>query len=351
MKQLVTMRDVAVRAGVSPATVSNALSGRRGVDPALAERVCAAAAALDYRVDRLASQLRSGRARVIAVLVPAIDNPYFTALIAALERLVRADGYVLVVASAADSDAVERERLAALLAWRPAGLVVTPTGDGFASRDLVAEADLPYVVLDRVPDAPGADSVTIDNAAAAALAARHLIALGHVDVLVVASTLRLANIRERAGGIAATYAALGLPAPPVLEGGLTFEAIGARLRAAMTSVGRPTAIVALTNFATLGVLAALGDQGLDVPGDISLIGFDDYAWMRVARPSITAVAQPVEALAAAAWQRLRQAFEAPPQSPRRLMLPAKLEIRGSTRAIGPPVGAVTVEPPQSQGPR
>lgn len=335
MKQPVTMRDVAARAGVSAATVSNVLSGRRGVDPALAERVRAAARALDYRVDRLASQLRTGRARVVAMLVPSIENPYFTALIAALERLVRADGYDLVVASAADSDAVERERLTALLGWRPAGLIVTPTGDGFSGRDLVAEARLPYVVLDRVADAPGADSVTIDNEAAAGLAARHLIGLGHADILVVASTLKLANIRERAAGIAAAYATLGRPPPSVLEGGLTFEAIGARLRAHAAVAGRPSAIIALTNFATLGVLAALAEEGLDVPGDVSLIGFDDYAWMRVARPSITAVAQPIEALAEAAWQRLQAAFDGPPTPPRRLMLAAKLEIRGSTRAIGP----------------
>jgi DNA-binding LacI/PurR family transcriptional regulator len=337
MRKPATMRDVAIAAGVSTATVSNVLSGRRGVDADLAERVRAAAQRLDYRVDRVASQLRSGRTRVVAVLVPSIENPYFTALIAALERLVRADGYDIVVASASDTAEIERERLAALMAWRPAGLIVTPTGDDFLSHDLIAEAGLPYVVMDRVGDAPGADSVTIDNAAAARLAADHLIALGHGDILVVASSLGLANIRARAAGIAAAYAAVGRPAPPVLEGGLTFEAIGDRFARHIAANGRPSAVIALTNFATLGVLAALADHALDVPGDVSLIGFDDYAWMRVARPSITAIAQPVEAMAAAAWQRLQHAFAGDQGAPQRLQLAARLEIRGSTRSVGPPL--------------
>lgn len=337
MKKPATMRDVAIAAGVSAATVSNVLSGRRGVDADLAERVRAAALALDYRVDRVASQLRSGRTRVVAVLVPSIENPYFTALIAALERLVRADGYDIVIASASDAPEIERERLAALMAWRPAGLIVTPVGDDFLSHDLIAEASLPYVVLDRVGDAPGADCVTIDNAAAAGLAASHLIALGHSDILVVASSLGLANIRARAAGVAAAYAAIGRPAPPVLEGGLTFEAIGGRFARHIAAAGRPSAVIALTNFATLGVLAALADHTLDVPGDVSLIGFDDYAWMRVARPSITAIAQPVEAMAAAAWRRLRRAFAGDNGAPERIQLAARLEIRGSTRSVGPPL--------------
>ncbi|MBP0649668.1 substrate-binding domain-containing protein, partial [Mycobacterium tuberculosis] len=147
-------------------------------------------------------------------------------------------------------------------------------------------------MLDRVADVPGADSITIDNAAAAGEAARHLLGLGHRDVLVVATSLKLSNIRERAAGVAAAFAAHGLPPPPILEGGVTFEAIGRRFAAHLARHGRPSAVIALTNFATLGVMSALGDLGLTIPDDVSLTGFDDYAWMRVGRPSITAVAQP-----------------------------------------------------------
>lgn len=330
-----TMRDVATRAGVSTATVSNVLGQRKPVDPALAERVRRAAAELDYHVDRAASLLRTGRAQVIAILVPSIENPYFTALIAAIERAVRLEGFDIIVASGNDEDAAERARLAALLSWKPAGVVVVPSTDAFAGRDLLDFADVPYVVVDRVPDEPGADAITVDNEAAAGDAARHLLALGHDKILVVASSLALANIRERCEGVRRATRTAGSPPPAVLEVGMSFEEIGGRVERCFAVHGRPTGIIALTNFATLGVIASLGRLGLKVPDDLSLVGFDDYTWMRVSTPPITAVAQPVERMAAAAWARLADRIAGEEHAPARLKLPCRLEIRKSTRSVGP----------------
>jgi DNA-binding LacI/PurR family transcriptional regulator len=337
MKKPPTMRDVAALAGVSPATVSNVLSERKSVDPDMVQRVRKAADELGYQVDRFASQLRSGRTQIVAVLVPAIDNPYFTSLIGALERHARADGYDIIIASSNDTDEGERGRLATLMSWRPAGIVIAPTGDSFAGRDLLNDGRVPYVVLDRVPDDPGADSVTVDNIAAAADAAHHLLALGHRSILVVASSLKLANIRERYHGICDTYEKAGLPRPAVVEGGMTFQSIHERIRPALAAAERPTGIIALTNFATLGVKAALNEMGLAIPSDISLIGFDDYAWMQAGSPPISAVAQPVEALASAAWDRLRASINGEAHAPTRQKLTCRLEIRQSTRAVGSPL--------------
>ncbi len=91
----------------------------------------AAAAALDYRIDRAASQLRSGKARVVAVLVPSLENPFFTSIVAGLERAANREGYDIIVASANDDAAIEAARLAALLSWRPSGVIVIPSTDAF----------------------------------------------------------------------------------------------------------------------------------------------------------------------------------------------------------------------------
>ena len=335
-----TMRDVAQRAGVSPATVSNVLGQRKPVDPALAERVRRAAAELDYAVDRAASQLRSGKAQVVAILVPSLENPFFTALIAAVERSLSRDGYDIIVASSGDDAATERKRLAALLSWRPAGVVVVPTTDNFASRDPLDGARVPYVTVDRVADDPDLDAVTVDNAAAARVAAGHLLELGHRQLLVVASSLALANIRERCDGARAAWRAAGLAEPAVLEVGLSFDEIAERIDAHLERCGRPTAVLALTNFATLGVIAAFGRRDIAIPADVSLVGFDDYRWMAVATPSITAVAQPVERMGAAAWERLRARIAGGGDAPSRLKLACRLEIRQSTRAVGPPLPTI-----------
>lgn len=329
----VSMREVAARAGVSTATVSNVLSGRKAVDPLLAERVRAAAAALDYRVDRAASQLRSGKARVVAVLVPSLENPFFTSIVAGLERAANREGYDIIVASANDDEAIEAARLAALLSWRPSGVIVIPSTDAFPGRRTIEAAGVPYVVVDRVAADDWADAVMVDNAGAARLAADHLLGLGHARVLVAASSLRLANIRERCDGIAAAFARSGLDAPEITEVGLTFDTVAARLDGRLAAFDRPSAILALTNFATLGVLAALSRLAIRVPDDVSLVGFDDYAWMRAAAPSITAVRQPVDRMAEEAWQRLlgRLAGESGP--PLRLRLPCSLEVRASTTRL------------------
>lgn len=327
-------------AGVSPATVSNVLTGRR-VRADSASRVKEAAASLGYAVDRAASQLRSGRARVVAMLVPSLENPFFTSVVAAVERRLRADDYDLVVASSADDAATERTRLKALLSWRPAGVIVIPCADEFAAAGLLEAAGTPYVIVDRIGGEHGADTIAVDNVAAGREAARHLIELGHENLLIVASTLTLGNIKLRCKGIAEACAAVGLEEPTLLEAGFELEGAVGRLQAWLRTHERPSAIIALTNFATLGVLASLGRFSITIPADVSLVGFDDYAWMRAAAPSITAIRQPVESMAELAWERLRARIGGDGGPPVQAMLPVSLVIRSSTARglAGEPVGA------------
>ena len=218
-----SIRDVATRAGVSVATVSNVLRGTKAARPEVAARVREAAQTLGYAADRAASVLRSGQNRVVAALIPSLDNPFFTALVASLERCARAAGYDIIIASAGEDEAAERRHLGALLAWRPAGVLVLPRNDDFLSRDLLARAGLPYVVVDRPANDLEVDLISSDNRDAGEQAARHLAALGHRRLLVVASSLGLANIRERSDGVLKTAIELRIGTPQLLEVGPSFE--------------------------------------------------------------------------------------------------------------------------------
>jgi DNA-binding LacI/PurR family transcriptional regulator len=324
------MADVARRAGVSPATVCNVLGSRKPVDRELALRVRAAVAELGYEVDRVASQLRSGKARIITLLVPSLENPFFTAFIAAIERCVRDEGYDIVVASSGDDEATERARLSALLSWRPAGLVVIPCTDAFAARGQLDALGIPYVIADRATGGQNADTVGVDNEHAAAMAASHLLDLGHRDVLLVASSLTLANIRERCVGVGRAFADAGVPPPRLVEVGQTFDAAADRLTEWLGEHAPPTAMIALTNFATFGALAAFARIGVRVPEQVSLVGFDDYAWMNAAAPSITAVRQPVEQVGCEAWNRLQSRIAGDASPPVHLRLACELKVRHST---------------------
>lgn len=334
------MTDVARRAGVSPATVSNVLAGRKAVDANLAARVRQAAAELDYQIDRAASRLRGGKARVIGILVPSLENTFFTSLIAAVERHLQEEGYDILVASANDDERVERRRLAALLSWRPAGIVIVPTHDSFANRDLLDAAELPYVVLDRVGTDPRTDIVSIDNVQAGYDAAAHLIDLGHRDIWVVASALTLLNIRQRCEGVQHACKQAGIPLPKLLEVGMTFDAVAESLEGQFGTSGRPSAVIALTNFATMAVLATFSKNQINVPADVSLVGFDDYAWMAASDPSITAIRQPVNGMGKAAWDRLRRRIDGVSTTPTRHELTAHLTVRQSTRGVSLPIGTL-----------
>jgi DNA-binding LacI/PurR family transcriptional regulator len=328
----VSINDVAKMAGVSPATVSNAITGRKKVSAELARKVEAAVKALEYRPDPLASTLRSGDARIVAVLVPDLDNPFFTSIVSAVEYFVGADSYEVIVASSRGEDAVECAKLKAILAWRPAGLIVIPSTDEFLGRDIIDAFRTPYVIADRTTGNPNADTVSIDNEGAGAIGADHLIALGHRNVLIAASSLRLANIRQRCAGAAKAFAEHGLPKPEVVELGLDTDAACQRLSQWFDRNRAPTAIQALTNFTTLSVLTAAAERGRQIPKDISLLGFDDYAWMSARATPLTAICQPVREMGRALWERLGARIRGEVSPPVHVQFACELRVRASTAA-------------------
>jgi DNA-binding LacI/PurR family transcriptional regulator len=324
--------DVAKLAGVSPATVSNVLTGRKAVSPKLAKKVAAAVKALDYRADPLASMLRSGDAKIVAILVPDLDNPFFTSIVSAVEQCLGKDSYEVIVASSHDDDAVERSKLRAILAWRPAGLIVVPCTGEFSGRELIEASNTPYVIGDRVTLNPNADTVSLDNEEAGRAAARHLLGLGHKEILIAATSLNLANIRQRCNGAAEVLRSKGLPEPRIVELGFDIENAAARLSEWFDRNSPPTAIQALTNSTTLAALMAIAEHDLRLPRDISLIGFDDYTWMRARATPLTAIAQPVREMGRLLWERLSARIKGDDSLFQHVLLPCELKLRHSTTA-------------------
>lgn len=330
-----TIKDVARLAGVSTATVSNVFSGSKPVNAELRKRVEKAASDLSYQVDRAASQLRSGQTRVIGVLVPDLDDVFFTSLVSRLEVRAQQDGYDVIVASSRDDPALELSRLRALLGWRPSGLVAVPCTDTVPGI-LADEAHrLPIVLADRVVTQGAiADTVTIDNREAGEIAARHLVAMGHRDIVIAASHLSVAPIRERVQGADAFFQQAAGRAATVVELGSN-GARGADLFANwLDRHARPTAVLALTNVITLAVLSALASRRIDVPEEVSLIGFDDYPWMSARKTALTAIRQPVDEMAGAIWERLRARMAGDEEAPRPIGLNTSLQVRDSVRNLG-----------------
>jgi DNA-binding LacI/PurR family transcriptional regulator len=319
---------VASRAGVSTATVSNVLNARRSVAPELAERVRSAVADLGYIADLGASRLRSRKSSVAGVVVPDLANPFFGEFVAALEHAARRDGYDLLIVSAGEDPAQEAARLRTLLTWRPAGLIIVPSGNEMGGLDAALAARVPLVAADRFPAGAAMDVVAVDNRAAAADVTRHLIAGGRRHILLAAEDLSIGNIHERYDGV--RLAAGAEAEVELIEVGRTLADSRARLTERLVRGLPPDALFTLNNIATLGALGALAAAGLHVPRDIALVGFDDEEWMRAVSPPLTAVRQPVEMLGREAWGRLMARIGGDVSPPRQIRLACTLEIRASS---------------------
>lgn len=346
-----TIKDVAARAGVSIATVSNVFSGNKPVNADLQKRVRMAARELAYEVDRAASQLRSGQAKVVGVLVPDLDDVFFTSLVSQIELRAQDDGYDIIVASSRDDTGIEASRLRAMLAWRPSGLIVVPSSDAVPAVLAAEVARLPMVFADRVPPQGSiVDTVAIDNREAGSIAARHLLTLGHRDVLIAASHLSISPIRERIAGAAELMLDTVGRQPTVIELGSNAERGAEILRHWLERHERPTAVIGLTNVTTLSALSALARLRIDIPDPVSVIGFDDYPWMSARRTGLTAVRQPVSDMAAAAWERLRLRMAGRQDAPRAIVLSTSLQVRDSTMALRQPPAEVATVSPVRRGP-
>lgn len=324
----VSIKDVSALAGVSTATVSNVFSGRKPVNDELQNRVRKAAEALGYQPDKAASQLRSGRTRVVAVLVPDLIDTFFATMVTRLESLAHEHGYEVIVASSRDDPDMERSRLQALLAWRPAGIIAVPC------TNIVPEAltvGLPLVLVDRVAlPCTLADTITIDNREAGEIAARHLVEHGHRDILIAASDMAIFPIENRV--IAASEhirRETGMQAT-VVQLGTSVEKGAATLSRWLERHPVPDAVIATTNVTTLAALSALAAFRVSIPDRTSIVAFDDLAWMSARNTGITAIRQPVEDIAQTAWERLQLRLEGKLDAPvESIILGTSLVVRAS----------------------
>jgi LacI family transcriptional regulator len=329
-----TIHDVARTAAVSPATVSNVLTGRRHVDPELTSRVRASIEALGYRRDVAASALRSSQRTVVGAILPELGNPFFAELVDRLEREARLAGRRLLVATSGGDPAEEERQVAAITAWRPAGIIAVPCDGTFAARTALEHEGIPFVVIDRPLDDGGqVDTIAVDNFTAACEGTQRVLEFGHRQILVVVSSTAIGNIRERLAGIDTAIADVAGARAEVIEAGNDVAVIAQALAARLGRQPRPTAIFTLNNVLTLGTLKALAARALAIPDDISLLGFDDYDWMEVYRPPLCAIRQPVAEMAHAAWQRLAALTGAAPMEGASTLchvrLPCTLAWRGS----------------------
>ena len=320
--------DVARLAGVSTATVSRALNQPALVAEATRQAVESAAASVGYRINAAAQTLRRGRAGAALVLVPNLGNPFFSEIIAGIETVLADAGLSTLIA---DTRQVADPHAAI------EGHIRSGRADGVISLDGEIAAigggpDAPHLIHACEWDGGAAgSSVVVDNAAGAAAAIRHLADLGHRRIGHVRGPAGNVLTLLRARGVTESLAAAGLPerADWTFDGDFTL-ASGRRAAAAWFALDdRPTAIFCASDQTALGLMAGLIEGGASVPGDVSVVGFDDIAVASHVVPALTTVRQPRAEIGERAARLLLRRLDGE-TGEERVVLPVTLIPRAST---------------------
>lgn len=336
-KRAPTMADIARRAGVSTSTVSRVINGTVAVDPATEERVRAAIRELHYRPNLLARSFRRRVTHTIGLLVPDNSNPFFAELARAIEDIGFAEQYNVILCNSDLSETKQAHYIDVLLDKRVDGIILTSSGliSGETAVDTAArirEAQVPFVVIDRDLGEYPVDQILVDNHEGGALAARHLIGLGHRRMACVVGP---SDLTPSAGRIAGFRGALGeagidLPEALVVQGDGRHGGGSEAVRTLLERDVAFTAIFAFNDVMAAGAIGELQRAGRCVPGDVSVIGFDDIPIAAAMYPSVTTIAQPIAAMARHGVELMLRRIRGPDAPFERLVLPTRLIAREST---------------------
>lgn len=286
------MRDVAIHAGVSTATVSRALSGGRAMTEDLRSRVLKSADELGYRVNLLGRALRKQRLNVVGLIVPDLANPFFASLAEHLGKALRAEGFDLLISSAGGSTEDERRAVESFLGQQIHALVIIPSDETDSEPALsLAAGRIPVVQFDRMVAASEVPFVGCDNARGIELVTEHLASwsYGHEPVVFVGAAVTSSSARERREAFLVRR-----PRALALDGSFDVE-WGHRAARELHDRGmRRGVVVAAADVIALGVLSELQALGHRVPEDFRVIGFDGVGVTGYAYPALTTIRQPVE---------------------------------------------------------
>lgn len=326
----ITIKDVALRAGVSAATASRVLSGHPATSPDARTRVAAAARDLDYRPNAQARALRSTRSDSIGLLVPDVRNPFFADLAHACEQAALTSGYVTLLGNANENEHQHDRYLGTLISRRVDGIIVAPLGDGEGGiRSLIARG-IPTVFVDRTIDGLDIPSVTTDSATGIRQAVSHLASLGHTRIGYLSGPLSTSTGRDRIAAFTAALAESGFEQAPELVYYGDFQAASgaAGMRALLNNEDPPTAVLAADSLMAVGAIALLNERGLVIGTDIALVAFDDIEFFALLNPALSVVSHSAHDMGRIAVDLLLEVIAG--GSPESVVLPSELVIRASS---------------------
>lgn len=329
-----TILDVAREAGVSYSTVSRVLSGYEFVKASTRQSVLEAVERLGYVVNQPARSLAGGKSNVIGLLVPSLDNSYIGEIARGIDEELARSEYDLLLYTTHRDKGKESSYAARLTRGMADGLLLIVPVVATTYTETLREQKFPFVLIDQTDPTAPSNVVDCTNWQGAYDATIYLIELGHRRVGFVKGFMVLQSAVDRLEGYRAALHDAGIPYDETLVQEGNFWASGGH-KAAQSLLdlpSPPTAIFASNDLSAFGVMEVVRERGLNIPADISVIGFDDIPQAALVYPQLTTVRQPLDQMGRVAARLLVEQIENPEQAPRHVTLATKLIIRDSCQA-------------------
>lgn len=330
-----TIKDVARAAGVGVGSVSRYLNGVR-VKDSTAQAIQAAIRALDYRPNTIARSLKTNRSGTVGILVNDITELFSVTVSRYMEHIFYEQGLVCIISDTMGNLELERSRVRTLADKMVDGLIVYPCSDEVGHLREAQQRGIPVVLLDSRSQDMACDQVVVDNRGALHAAADYLLELGHRRLGILSGDPGRYSSRQRLQGYLDALRDRGLaPDPSLIRADGYSEEAGRQGVAALLALDAPpTALIACNYYTTLGAVKALGERGVDIPGQISLMGFDNLGLSDLVRPHLSLVAQPMQDMGRLAAQLLLARMRGDEEGfPQVREMPFEMLLRDSTTRV------------------
>lgn len=290
-----TIKDVAKYTGLSISTISKYLNGGNVLEPNK-ELIEKAIQKLDFKVNEMARGLKTSRSMTVGVLIPSLENIFFTSIVSHIESILLQEGYSTILCGYKESPELEEKKLQFLLDKMVDGIVMMPLFDNDDLVKMVIAKGIPIVLIDRLINNISCDVVLVDNLNASYNAVEQLIVNGHRRIGIIVGPKNIYTAQERLKGYIRVLEDYCLEVDPCLikYGDYKIQS-GYDLLQELMGIDPPPTAIYVTNYEmTVGSIIAINENNIKIPEDLSLIGFDNLDLARIVRPPLSIVVQPVK---------------------------------------------------------
>ena len=327
---MATMKDIARLAQVSTSTVSHVINGSRFVSDEIREKVMRIVVELNYTPSYIARSLKVKATKTIGLLVTATNNPFFSEVMAGVEQYCQKNQYNLIIATTGGDAKRLQQNLQTLIRKQVDGILLM-CGDSRFQADMELTVSLPLVVMDWWFTELNADKILENSERGGYLATKSMVDAGHQKIGIITGNLRKSVAKNRLQGYKKALSEANIVLNPdwIVESHFDFEGgiVGAQKLLALSD--RPTAIFCCSDTIAIGAYQAIQNQGLRIPQDISIMGYDDIELARYLFPSLSTISQPKAELGKLAVETLLQRIQEPNENYRTLVLEPTCILRES----------------------